>query len=346
MNVEALQNVQLKKVEKGKETSKPNVSVDSIQQEKEANARLRACDLEAWYEVLKPYTFKTVFVPLEVEEARAMMKYYMEKPTERHSGEEVLRDLENKIGDYMKKEFHGESVFAKLSSRSPKDSQMCQDRALESVKQKLLAKGRKVDGNDVMIAIMGSSIEGLRLDSAAEVMQCFLSSDRVCADDIPLALSFAEKLWTQHICLREFVSIPTSHEFRCFVYDRKLTALSQYYVPAYFPEIEKDRVLDLVQKMFDEIKDICPLDPPEYSIDLAVDVQRGRCYVIELNPFGKPDGMGTGTVLFSNKDPNDLDILFGKSPFEFRTVTSNPNLDIDKTVKGPLKQFLVDNKLI
>jgi hypothetical protein len=185
----------------------------------------------------------------------------------------------------------------------------------------------------------------LELKNAAEVMECFLSSDRCCADDLPLALSFSNS-WTQHICLRTFVNIPTSHEFRAFVYDGKLTALSQYYVPAYFPELDKEKVLALVQDSFPKIAAACPLDPPEYSIDLAVDVEKERCYVIELNPFGKPDGMGTGTVLFDNKNPKDLKILFGEAPFEFRVVEENPNLDVDKAVKaGALKDFLVENKL-
>jgi hypothetical protein len=153
MDKDALQKVSLRKT--GVKEPTIDVTVDSIRQEKEANMRLRACDLEAWYEPLKEWTFKTVFVDLTIEEAQAMVAYYESK--ERGAYGPVLKNLEEKIAGHMT-ELGGGGVFAKLSSRSPKDSQMCQDRALESVKKKLLEKGGKVDGNDVFVAIMGSSI--------------------------------------------------------------------------------------------------------------------------------------------------------------------------------------------
>ena len=46
-------------------------------------------------------------------------------------------------------------------------------------------------------------------------------------------------------------------------------------------------------------KALIPVDPPEYVIDFGV--VDDRAYVIELNPFGRPNGCGTGTVLFDNK---------------------------------------------
>ena len=54
----------------------------------------------------------------------------------------------------------------------------------------------------VQVAITAATIECLKLGNAQEVMHCFLTSDRVCTDDLPLALSFPDA-WTQHIVLRE-----------------------------------------------------------------------------------------------------------------------------------------------
>ena len=70
-------------------------------------------------------------------------------------------------------------------------------------------------------------IECLKLSTAAEVVECYLTSSRCCEDDIPLALGFLDA-WSQHVVLREFVTIPTQYEMRAFVYDRRLTALCQY----------------------------------------------------------------------------------------------------------------------
>lgn len=58
------------------------------------------------------------------------------------------------------------------------------------------------------------------------------------------------------------------------------------YNDVYFPELieHKDRILEIVQHCFDGFKDKCPVEPPEYSIDIAVDLTHERAYVIELNP--------------------------------------------------------------
>ena len=171
----------------------------------------------------------------------------------------------------------------------------------------------------VQVAITAATIECLKLENAQEVMHCFLTSDRVCTDDLPLALSFPDA-WTQHIVLRQWITIPPHYELRAFVFDRKLTALCQYYDNVYFAELveQKDLILEVVQKCFEDMKDICPVEPAEYSIDIAVKLEESKAYVIELNPFGKPDGLGTGTPLFNIKDPADAAVLFGDAPFEFR----------------------------
>ena len=172
------------------------------------------------------------------------------------------------------------------------------------------------------VAITAATIECLKLENAKEVMHCFLTSDRVCTDDLPLALSFPDA-WGQHIVLRQWITIPPQYELRAFVFGRKLTALSQYYDNAYFTELieQKANILAVVQKCFEDMKHLCPVEPPEYSIDIAVKLEESKAYVIELNPFGKPDGLGTGTPLFDIKDPADAAVLFGDAPFEFRVVT-------------------------
>ena len=41
---------------------------------------------------------------------------------------------------------------------------------------------------------------------STDVIECFLSSDRVCEDDIPLALGFLD-CWSQHVVLRQWVTV-------------------------------------------------------------------------------------------------------------------------------------------
>ena len=66
--------------------------------------------------------------------------------------------------------------------------------------------GGTIDVNTVLTATMACGIQALRLTSAADVMECFLTSERVCEDDLLLALNFPNS-WTQHIVLREWVRL-------------------------------------------------------------------------------------------------------------------------------------------
>jgi hypothetical protein len=62
-----------------------------------------------------------------------------------------------------------------------------------------------------------------------------------------------------------------------------------------------------------------------------------------LNPFGKPNGLGTGTVLFDNSNEHDLSILFGDSSFEFRIETKPYTGKISEFIRGDWNQFLKKN---
>jgi hypothetical protein len=135
-----LQNIQLRKV-----TPAPNTTAtlrDDIVTEKAQNARLRACDIEAWYASLREHTFATECVPLSPAEARALVALYRAKKQHGDNArgydgvdaeqQELLSGLQQRIHDAMQA-LGGGGVFVKMSSRSPKDSAMCLDRASDAV---------------------------------------------------------------------------------------------------------------------------------------------------------------------------------------------------------------------
>jgi hypothetical protein len=66
--------------------------------------------------------------------------------------------------------------------------------------------------------------------------------------------------------------------------------------------------------------------------------------VIELNPFGKPDGLGTGTCLFDRCSAADMRRLFDEDggEFELRMESHAPSDDVMRKLlrDGPLKAFL------
>lgn len=328
-----------------------------VEKERERNEKLRSVDLETWYSSLEDFTFKTVFVPITPDEAREIATEYKKRKQSQLFEEltptvsPLLKSLEAKIAAAMR-QLGSQAVFAKLSSRSPKDSQFCQNRAFNIVRDSLMqqrSRGASIDIHEILKTVMRASIQCLRLDSAADVLHCFCSSDRVCEDDIPLALSFAHRQWTQHMVLREWLDIPTEAEFRAFVLDGKLNGVSQYFTGAFFPKVveQKHVILDLIRSLFDNIKSKVPVQPGDYVLDLAINLDTGSAHVIELNPFGRPDGLGTGLCLFDRKNPKDLAVLFGDLPFEFRVETEKPNLSRSQILRdGQLKNFLIEEGFI
>jgi hypothetical protein len=331
---------------------------DSLANEKARNARLRACDLEAWYDRLKSFTFPTLFVPLSPDEARSMITIYHEKkrngsfcePASVQESYPSLAALAGRIDEAIAQLLAASSdkrgVFAKLSSRSPKDSRMCEARAFENVKEQLCTRftDKALSVNELYSTVLSCGIQSLRLSDATEVLEAFLTSDRVCEDDLPLALEFPN-LWSQHIVIRQWMNIPTFCEFRGFVIANKLTGLSQYFSGAFFPELveNKDRILELIIEFFERVKSHVALEPAEYVVDFAVELEQERVYVIELNPFGPPDGMGTGTPLFSLANAADRAILFGDAPFEFRIEEQPPIHNVNTLLRqGPLREWLAE----
>jgi hypothetical protein len=326
---------------------------DAIARERELQSRLRAVDwTESLYSRFISHTFRTVFIPLSIDDARNMLAAHRSGATvanSAHSGDSsLLSTLREKLVHAIRQldssdANHG--VFAKLSSRSPKDSTISQQRALPLVCDAIrlhVAHGGTVTANLVATAIMNATIASLRCRSADDVVDLFLTSDRVCADDLPLALQFPAA-WSQCIVVRQFVEFPAHHEFRAFVMDTKLTALCQYFDMASYPELvrERARIAELVRSFFDSVP-TANWPGPEFSMDLAVDVERQQVTIVEFNPFGRPDGLGTGTVLFDTRNEHDCRVLFGDAPFECRVVENEPFATLESLrLRGELRDWLV-----
>jgi hypothetical protein len=83
MNPNAFQNVQLKKVNREPTISATSTLQSVVDGEKELFRRLLEADMDSWYDALKDHTYPTVFLPLAIEEAEAMIAKYTGKGTQR-----------------------------------------------------------------------------------------------------------------------------------------------------------------------------------------------------------------------------------------------------------------------
>ena len=89
------------------------------------------------------------------------------------------------------------------------------------------------------------------------------------------------------LCVRPFRRMDPAREFRLFVKNGKLRAMSQYWMTRHYPRLEKMRekywtlAVDFIDKNFWVL--------PEQ--DLAIDIyftSKDEILVIDLNPFGEP----------------------------------------------------------
>ena len=93
-----------------------------------------------------------------------------------------------------------------------------------------------------------------------------------CVSDLVRLLNHRDDLpsWDLHLIVRRFLPLPPESEFRCFVHQRKLTAVSQYFASCYFRKLVEhrgpllERISAFVNARIPEIH----LD--SYIIDVAV----------------------------------------------------------------------------
>ena len=273
-------------------------------------------NIENWYESLKVYTMTTFFIPMSIELAKAFVHHHQQSKGEgkvTSDEERLLNNIEIEIEAIIysfKDPKNG--AFVRLSTRSPKDSRITRKKS-DQVFQEEMKKGEG-DENSRLIAIVKSSILGLKVISGKEAMELLLDSQRVY-DDLITALQFSKKKgFTQKIFIREWIDIPIDMEFRGFVHKKNLNAISQYYHYLLFPNLPKQIPIieKRIKEFYDSIKNKITLD--SFIIDVAV--LKDRVILIELNPFF----LGTDPCLFSWKTDRKI---FEDGPFEFRIRTES-----------------------
>eukprot|EP00854_Cymbomonas_tetramitiformis_P004737 gene4737-5793_t len=129
-----------------------------------------------------------------------------------------------------------------------------------------------------------------------------------------------------NLVVREFGKFQVRNEVRGFVYQWKFTALTQYNDMVFFPHavVHQTEVRDQCTAFMSELVPRLQQDPTanamdSFVVDLVI-LDDGRVRIIEINPFAEYAGSG----LFSWEKPDDLAVLKGRAPFEYRLVERLP----------------------
>ena len=135
--------------------------------------------------------------------------------------------------------------------------------------------------------------------------------------------------WKMNIVVREWNEILPEYEFRAFVHEKKLTAITHYYKFCYVADIDTRKPLykKLMEQYYEQISDNLP---DSCVIDFCINPESQVVKVVELNPWS----INASASLF-NWDL-DRDVLEGNAPFEFR-ISEYPYGDIMDKVSGNIR---------
>ena len=152
-------------------------------------------------------------------------------------------------------------VFVKTSSRSAKDAPMVKakfrDIYLKQIRK--LSKVEQRDENCQITCLLIAAFDAMAINSAEEVIDMFFRSERIYQDMLLAVKQFGDD-WNpvefpEHFVIREFIHIDVDMEFRGFVFNNRMTAVSQYNYLIYSARLvaEKDNVLDLILCFFNDL---------------------------------------------------------------------------------------------
>ncbi|CAF1454101.1 unnamed protein product [Didymodactylos carnosus] len=313
-------------------------------------------DVEAWYKILQCQTFYTEFIPISPSIAQAFVNYYQT----RYNSKKLLNlnDLELI-----------QSIQYHPKDGNPLNSQaliQLYHQELNRLQAKYLNECDSIEGkaNMELIAYCYAQFHCLKVANEFEALNLILTSERIFID-LLRALDCQQvqnnkdintnniKLhdWSNNIIIREWNSLlDPSMEFRCFVYQSKLTAISQYNHYCKFYQLQNDLTIQQIKITIIEYweQNVKPLLDPfkeeycNYIIDLGLIENKLsnelECIVIELNPFAQ----STGASLFDWK--TDVNQLTGQlNEIEIR-VRSDYLPNIDEYTKFIFEQSQLSTK--
>lgn len=162
-------------------------------------------------------------------------------------------------------------------------------------------------------------LQRMQVRTAQDIIRLVGRSTR-CYSDFGMYLSFrvpGAPGESMSIILREWIDVPLSSEFRCFVHRGHLTAISQYHCYTVVPSLQDAATVRAVRKAIGArvawllpalpsascIVDVCYDGRPS---DVALDAA-DRVLLIEVNPFGADLSSGSGLFSWTR----DRDLLLG-----------------------------------
>ncbi|KAJ7274644.1 hypothetical protein C8J57DRAFT_1177578 [Mycena rebaudengoi] len=300
------------------DTSAPSL-INTLEITEKYDKLVSDANIENWAPALAQFTARTIQVPLSIAQGSLLRKAYetLEHatdivepaaaayvttgclsstliPEETALLDALGRDIQRAIDTLSSSSDAG--CFMKLSSRSPKDAaarsgvfEAYYSRAVVDPQGKL----RDLDEQEKLRVLCESEGAALRFADAASVIRALILSERVW-QDMTLAFRHPES-WQQNIILRKWEPVPIDMEFRTFISNGRMTAISQYAYQLHSPRLNDTAylpsVLAVIRDLYATIGPIIEAQGFERCVlDLGVippanNEETWRATLIEMNPF-------------------------------------------------------------
>jgi len=286
-------------------------------------------NLEQWYypieefgkKIGKTLTPKTIFVRLSEDDIKLIQRWSsislsqvvgMEiRPTQE---EQTKREnFEDRVTEIMHKEGGGEKFyFCRLSTRSPKDGVSARDEEKKETESEPQPEPEPKVEDDRDFNRLTKKMNKLQVKDGVEVFDLITRSQRIFSDIMNHFQYNTPNTTTDNfsLILRDWVPMPQDHEFRCYVKNRRITAISQYQCYLYFDKLQNkeyvEKLRDVIVDFHETIKEAVPVD--SYVMDIVV-FPDFTCMIVEFNPFGPH--LSSGAALFNWI--KDFDLLTGNT---------------------------------
>jgi hypothetical protein len=311
---------------------------------------MEATQFERYWPIIEPHTFASVMLPLSRENLSALRQGYEQRcvthePQSQHSQPPALTEVAHKIEEGMArlgKRPGIDSVFVRLSSRSPKDALLLTptvdfEKACRNALKRVRAREAELyeehpelpsssPFNQILQAQYIASTALLGTSSGQQALDYLLHSLRI-QEDLALA---EERMASEsvpcedcqfNLVVRELGAFHVRNEVRGFVYRSQFTALTQYNEMVFFPQtlLDEASMVANVTRFMDHLIPQLEGTLESFVVDLVL-LENDQVRVIEVNPFAEYAGSG----LFAWEKRADLEVLLGRRPFEYRMVTCCP----------------------
>ena len=282
--------------------------------------------LEEYYEEIGQWTFHSEFLSLTQEQAKALCVAHQHWNESKSNVNELVPELEKLSNEIQSASdrLRTSQFFVRLSTRSPKDAVIHHPSFRSSYQKSLDRFGTLKDSeftdNAKLVALYEALTYTMACDSGNDAVRLLITSDRIQEDLRHYCEEGGKNL---QVVIREWFSFEVQHEFRAFVYQGKLTAITQYNEMCYFPELVQHQE-DIGRFMIETVqRDVLPAIQSLDSLVIDIILSRSDSgewllKIVEINPFAE----FAGTGLFSWE--NDKLTLMGKRGFEFRIHQSPP----------------------